>query len=165
MLGPPRLTKLLFEAHLLRLALKTIKAVSMSSPESVARQLGELIRNNPNVANDIVAIGIPILLGSREIVRGPQIIVPADAQDEPVTSEQLEKWVHDGWVDLRRSNCAKWIERCQRIHDEIGAIPRTDTSSRYLRNRRFWQEDDDLEPGKIAGWILEVEEHGNRIKA
>ena len=164
MLGPPRLTKLLFEAHLLRLALGTMEAVRASSPKSMAHRLDALVRTEPEVANDIVAVGIPILLDSGEILRGPQIIVPANAHDEPVTPELLETWVHDGWVDLRQSNCAKWIQRCQRIHDETESIPETDTSSRYLRNRRFWQEQDEIQPGKIAGWILAAEEHGERIK-
>ena len=44
------------------------------------------------------------------------------------------------------------------------AIPEDDTSSRYLRNRRFWDEAKAIQPGKIVGWILSVEEEGDRIK-
>jgi len=164
MLGPPRLSKLLFEAHLLRLALQTMEAVRTSSPENMASSLDALVRTKPEVANDIAAVGIPILLDSSEIIRGPKVIVPGNAQSELVTPEKLETWVHDGWVDLRQSNCSKWIERFQQIHDETESIPETDTSSRYLRNRRFWHDQDEIQPGKIAGWILEVEEHGTRIK-
>ena len=39
-----------------------------------------------------------------------------------------------------------------------------DTSSRHLRNRRFWDEARRIQPGKILGWILSVEEHGARFK-
>ena len=35
---------------------------------------------------------------------------------------------------------------------------------RYLRNRRFWNEDQDIRPGKIVGWLLEAEDGGWRIK-
>ena len=86
---------------------------------------------------------MPILLESGEILRGPRVLVPAGAEGEPVTPEKLEAWVRDGWVDLRLANCASWIERFRRIHEEVEAIPEHDTSSRYLRNRRFWNEDGD----------------------
>jgi hypothetical protein len=164
MLGPPRLSKLLFEAHLLRLALATMDAVRSSSPKSIADRLDALVRTNPAIANDVIAVGIPILLDSGEVLRGPHILVPADVHDEPVTAERLETWVHDGWVDLRQSNCAKWIERCQRIHHENERTPETDTSSRYLRGRGLWQEPNEIQPGEIAAWILERENHGERMK-
>jgi hypothetical protein len=72
--------------------------------------------------------------------------------------------VHDGWVDLRRENCKRWIDRFQAIHEETAAIPEDDTSSRHLRNRRFWDEEKRIQPGKIVGWILSFEEHGARFK-
>jgi hypothetical protein len=165
LLGPPRVSKLLFEAHLLRLTMKTMEAVRTSSAAAIAQRLDDCVRIETEMANDIVAIGIPILLGSGEILRGPRIIVPGNAQNEPVTPEKLETWVHDGWVDLRKANCGKWIERFQRIHDVTKRFAETDTSSRYLRSRRFWHEQDEIQPGEIVGWILGTEEHGTRIKS
>ncbi|MCL4839616.1 MAG: short-chain dehydrogenase, partial [Thermoanaerobaculia bacterium] len=81
-----------------------------------------------------------------------------------VTPERLEAWVHDGWVDLREANCARWIERFAAIHQEIEAIPAAESSSRHLRTRRFWDDGRAIQPGKIAGWILSTEERGGRIK-
>jgi hypothetical protein len=164
MLGPPRNSKLLFEAHLLRLAYKTMRAVRESTPEGVRDALDRLVREDTEAANRVVAVGIPILLESGEILRAPKVIVPADACNQKVTPEKLEAWVQDGWVDLRLANCARWIERFKRIQEEIDAIPEGDTSSRHLRNRRFWQEDRGIQPGKIVGWILSVEEKGSRMK-
>jgi hypothetical protein len=164
MLGPPRNSKLLFEAHLLRLAYGTMNAVRASTPEEVTLALDRLVREQPEVANRVVAVGIPILLDSGEILRGPKVIVPAEASSTPVTPQLLEAWVQDGWVDLRRSNCARWIERFQRIHNEVESISEADTSSRHLRNRRFWHESRGIQPGKIVGWILGTEDKGGRIK-
>ncbi|TNF72200.1 MAG: short-chain dehydrogenase [Acidobacteria bacterium] len=164
MLGPPRNTKLLFEAHLLREALTTMTAVRESTPEELAKNLDTLVRERPRIANEVVSVGIPILLESGEILRGPEVIVPANADNQTLTPDVLENWVHDGWVDLRVANCARWIERFQRIHEETAAIPPDDTSSRYLRNLRFWDEEKRIQPGKIVGWILSVEEHGARTK-
>src|SRR5262249_33832008 len=62
MLGPPRNSKLLFEAHLLRLAFKTMSAVRGATPEAVRDGLDRLVREeDPEAANRVVAVGIPIL--------------------------------------------------------------------------------------------------------
>jgi hypothetical protein len=164
MLGPPRNSKLLFEAHLLREAFGTMTAVRDSTPDEVATKLDEMVRSRPRLASEIISVGIPVLLDSGELLRGQQVIVPADAEDVSVTPRHLESWAHNGWVDLRRSNCARWIERFRTIHEEIQAIPPRETSSRYLRNYRFWAEDKGIQPGKITGWVLSVEEQGDRLK-
>ncbi len=44
------------------------------------------------------------------------------------------------------------------------ALPQDDSSSRFLRNRRFWHKVDVIQPGKVVGWILETEEGSSRIK-
>ncbi|HEV8581726.1 MAG TPA: short-chain dehydrogenase [Thermoanaerobaculia bacterium] len=164
MLGPPRVSKLLFEAHLLRQAYPNMKAVWDSSPEQVRDALDRLVRDNPEEANRVVSVGVPILLDSGEILRGVKVLVPDKAKDEVVTPEKLEEWVRDGWVDLRLANCARWIERFKKIHAEVEAIPAGDSSSRYLRNRRFWHKIDEIQPGKVVGWILGTEEGGYRSK-
>jgi hypothetical protein len=164
MLGPPRNSKLLFEAHLLRLAFPNMAAVWTSTPEQVRDALDRLVRQDPEVANRVVSVDIPILLDSGEVLRGVHVIVPPDAANETVTPEKLESWVRDGWVDLRLANCARWVERFQKIREEIAALPTDDTSSRFLRNRRFWHKIDVIQPGKVVGWILGTEEGGARIK-
>ena len=164
MLGPPRNSKLLFEAHLLRLAFRNMEAVRQSTPEAVRDALDRLVREEPEVANCVVSVGVPILLDSGEVIRGVKVIVPPDADGACVTPESLESWVRDGWVDLRLANCAKWIERFQKIQEEVSALPEGDSSSRFLRNRRFWHKVDVIQPGKVVGWILGTEEGGSRIK-
>ena len=164
MLGPPRNTKLLFEAHLLREAFDTMSVVRDATPREVAAGLDTLVRGTPGIAAEVLAVGIPILLASGEVLRGPEVIVPANADNTPVSPERLENWVHAGWVDLRESNCKVWIDRFRAIHKEIESVPIHDTSSRFLRNRRFWSENHQIQPGKIVGWILSVEEKGERLK-
>ena len=164
MLGPPRNSKLLFEAHLLRLAFGTMTRVRDASGEEVRDAVDRLVRERPEVANEMAAIGVPVLLDDGQVIRGPRVIVPPEADELEITPERLEAWVHDGWVDLRLANCARWVERFRRIHRETESIPESDTSSQYLRNRRFWHEEKGIQPGKIVGWILSEEEHGWRIK-
>lgn len=164
MLGPPRISKLLFEAHLLRESFGTMEAVREAPPEEVRDRLHRLVREEPEVANEVAAVGIPLLLDSGEIVRGPEVIVPKEAVDEPATPAAVDAWAHDGWVDLRLANCKKWVERFRAIEAETASIPEDDTSSRYMRSRRFWHEDRKIQPGKVVGWILSIEEQGARMK-
>jgi NAD(P)-dependent dehydrogenase (short-subunit alcohol dehydrogenase family) len=164
MLGPPRVSKLLFEAHLLRQAFGTMEAVNEATPEVVRDRLNALVREQPEVANEVAAVGIPLLLDSGELVRGQEVIVPKAAVDAPVTPAAVDAWAHDGWVDLRLANCTKWVERFRAIDEEMASIPEEDTSSRFMRNRRFWHEDRRIQPGKVVGWILSVEEEGARMK-
>jgi len=139
-------------------------AVRGAAPEDVERRLVALVRERPEVANEVVAVGIPILLPGLEVIRGTRVIVPADADRVPVASETLERWVEDGWVDLRRDNCARWIARFQRMHEQVEALPRGDTSSAHLRTMRFWDQEKRIQPGKVVGWVLSEEEHGTRVK-
>ncbi|MCB1047688.1 MAG: short-chain dehydrogenase [Calditrichaeota bacterium] len=164
MLGPPRLSKLLFESHLLRLAYGKMSAVRKADAADLTHILNTLVLENPEVANRIVSTGIPILLDDMRLIRGQKVILPSEAEQVSITDERLETWVNDGWVDLRAANCARWIQRFRCIHEELQAIPREDTSSRHLRQHRFWHEENLILPGKIAGWVFAVEDHGSRMK-
>jgi len=164
MLGPPRISKLLHEAHLLREAFATLRAVAAAGPEQVRDRLDEMVRARPEVTAEAAAVGIPVLLDSGELIRGPRVIVPHEADRVEVTPEQLERWVRDGWADLRLANCVQWVERARRILAEMEAIPPCETSSRNVRTRRYWLDGGAIQPGKTVGWILSVEERGERIK-
>ncbi len=164
MLGPPHISKLLFEAHLLREAFDTMEAVRDATPEEVRDRLDELVRRRPEVASDVAAVGIPILLDSGELIRGPELIVPKDGRALEVTPERIETWARDGWVDLRLANCRRWVERFRAIDRQVSEIPGGDSSSRHLRTARFWLDDRRIQPGKVTGWVLSVEEKGARMK-
>ena len=139
-------------------------AVRESTPEQVCERLNRLVREEPEEANRIVSVGMPILLESGEVLRGPKVIVPPDACNEEVTPEKLERWVRDGWVDLRLANCAKWVERFRRIHEEVAGAPR----GRHLQPqppRPPLLERGAGDPaGEDGGWILSTEEGGWRWK-
>lgn len=164
MLGPPRISKLLYEAHLLRQAMGSLVAVAEATPEEIRDRLDAEVRRRPELSADPAAIGLPVLFDDGEVVRGPEVLVPANAVDAPVDAESVDDWARNGWVDLRLANCAVWRERFRRIRAEYEAIPRDETSSRHVRNRRFWDDGKRIQPGKVVGWILTVEDGGNRLK-
>ncbi len=168
MLGPPRLSKLLYEAHLLRLGFGGMRTVVHTSTDTISKRLFEIVRTNQRLRAEIISIGIPILLpDGKTLLRGNEIkIPPYRGEDEfEITPENINLWAHDGWVDLRATNMEMWRSRFRKIMEEVEAIPPSDTSSRFVRNKEFWNDFQEIESGKIVGWIFTVEEEGRRMKA
>jgi hypothetical protein len=166
-LGPPRLSKLLFEADLLRRTFGTMERVRAASPAGLSRQAAEEVARDPAYRSEVLSIGIPILLPDARLLRGPECKIPPVAlptEALEVTRERIESWAHAGWVDLREANMAVWRERFVRIASEIEAIPGAETSSRFLRDRQFWSAEGLIQPGKVVGWIFATEDKGARMK-
>jgi hypothetical protein len=166
-LGPPRLSKLLFEADLLRRCYRTMEAVRAAKPADMSRRLAEEVTGDPACAREIVSIGIPVLLPDGRLLRGPECKVPAalpGEEEQEIAPDRVEVWAWAGWVDLRESNLAVWRDRFQRICDDMQKIPATDTSSRFLRDAQFWGPEGLIQPGKVVGWIFGIEEQGARMK-
>jgi NAD(P)-dependent dehydrogenase (short-subunit alcohol dehydrogenase family) len=163
-LGPPRLSKLLHEADLLRRGYGTMAAVRSAAPAEISRRLLAVVTDEPARRQEILSIGIPILLPDGRLLRGPECKIPAPGEADAVTPERVEAWAWAGWVDLREANLAGWKDRFDRIQQETDAIPAGDTSSRFLRDRQFWGAAGVIQPGKVVGWIFATEEKGARMK-
>ncbi|APF19279.1 hypothetical protein [Caldithrix abyssi] len=167
LLGPPKLSKLLYEAYLLKRCKFTMDEVLKHSPEFLSSCAEEIIKTDEKLRAEILSIGIPILMSDgKRLLRGPEMKIPAyrGSNELEVTPENIEKWSAEGWIDLRPANFKLWQERIKKIKEEIEAIPIDDTSSQYDRDREYWSETDEIEPGKIVGWLFLQEEQGVRMK-
>ena len=167
MLGPPRLSKLLFEAHLLRRSFVTMSAVLETRPQRLSETLVSDLIANSDLRSEIISIGIPILFPDGRLLRGPEVKVPGAVTENDtyrVTPERLESWIEAGWVDLRTRNMRRWLKRFKSIESEVAAVPPSDSSSRFLRDRTFWQAAGEIQPGKVVGWVFAEEEAGARMK-
>ena len=166
-LGPPRLSKLLFEADLLRRTFGTMGRIRDATPGEMSQRALEELASDDAYRSEIVSIGIPVLLPEGRLLSGPECKIPAAAapgQAFTVTAQAVDGWAHAGWVDLREENMARWKDRFARIEAEIDAIPEGDSSSRFLRDRQFWSAEGQIQPGKVVGWIFATEERGARMK-
>lgn len=167
LLGPPKLSKLLYEAYLLKRCKFTMDEVLKHSPEFLSNCAQEIIRTDAKLRAEILSIGIPILMAEgKKLLRGPEMKIPAyrGSNELEITRENIEKWAAEGWIDLRPENFKLWQERIKKIKEEIESIPEDDTSSQYDRDREYWSETDEVEPGKIVGWLFLQEEQGLRMK-
>ncbi|MGA9362964.1 MAG: short-chain dehydrogenase [Bacteroidota bacterium] len=167
-LGPPRLSKLLYEAHLLRLACGEMKIVINTKSQVLSDKLTRILEQDRQLRAQIISIGVPILLpDAKTLLRGEEIKIPPyqGVNELKITPALIEHWAHDGWVDLRKENMDLWRSRFRRIVLDTERIPKDETSSRHLRTATYWKNFRDIEPGKIVGWIFTEEEKGKRMKA
>lgn len=168
MLGPPRLSKLLYEAYLLKLCCKDMLRVLRTDAGELSKAVSERVRTDAPLRSHIVSIGIPILLADgKSLLRGPEMKIPPFHGESQVriTPGKIDLWAHDGWVDLRTSNMRRWKARFANIHRMADEIAAGDTSSQHMYTPAFWNNYLDIEPGKVAGWIFSYEEKGMRKKA
>lgn len=168
MLGPPRLSKLLWEAQLLKILYGSMLNVIKQKPSDISKKVEEYIKSNRLVRSQIISIGIPILMSDgKRLLRGPDIKIPPYKGENEISlyPQLIDLWAHDGWVDLREKNFELWIKRFKTIIDETEKIPKDDTSSRYDRDRDFWNNYEEIDIGKVVGWLFINEEYGERMKA
>ena len=161
-LGPPELSKLLFEAHLLKVCFGAVDAVLEADPRAIADAAWALLENNHELRTTITSIGLPILLpDGGSLLRGPRINIPESIYHEvPIEEGDLDRWAQKGWVDLRPANFAVWKQRFVSVRRTRHVLHTRGTSS----ITRDVYIPDTIEIGAIVAWIFNNEEKGYRIK-
>ena len=162
-LGPPELSKLLWEAELLALTAGTLPAVLAATPDSLSTAAAGLLDTRPGLRDTITSLGVPILRADGSgIWRGPFLRIPEVAGESEVAvgPEDRDRWAAKGWVERRPANFARWQERLAARAagrpgaaqpGSAGASPETTIS-------------DHIEIGAVVAWVLAAELGGFRIK-
>jgi hypothetical protein len=167
LLGPPRLTKLLHEANLIRHAYSTMRAASLAKPSEIADACRSVLSRNEKLRSAILSVGVPVLLpDGKSYLRGPNLLIPHHAvqTDFEVTADTLDGWCEKGWVDLRPENMQLWLTWFDAILRQKDERPADDTSSRFDFDETYFDPDDEINPGKMAGWIFINIDKGKRVK-
>ena len=161
-LGPPELSKLLYEAHLLRLRYGTLQAVLEADPVEISQTLTDFLAEIENLRTTITSIGLPILLpDGRTLWRGPRINIPEHIYHEiEINDGDIDAWAKKGWVDLRPSNFREWQDRFQRMRRAQHALNTRGTSSVTLKTYLH----ETIEIGAVVAWIFNNDHQGYRIK-
>ena len=154
MLGPPRLTKLLYEAHVWSRLCATVRELAESAPAALSKAAVDLLATDEGLRSTIVSVGLPVILPGRKVYRGEEVIVP------PVNGD-VERAVARGWVDLRPESCTAWVARAVRMLEQASAQPPRGGSDAEWDPIR---PDDPIRPSRFATWIFRFEDEGERIK-
>jgi hypothetical protein len=158
MLGPPRLSKLLFEAHILETIFGTLDAAAELDPDQTACAAESLLREDDKTRINILSIGLPILSADgKTVMRGPEV----KSRPEPGASVD-DRIISRGWVDLRPSNWAMWQDRISRYLNELKSQPGPDEGS--IADADLASRSGRIRPGAAAAWIFKFEDGGIRVK-
>jgi hypothetical protein len=155
MLGPPRLTKLLYEGHILSQLRETIQELADSDGVDLSRAAIQLVERDDGLRSMMVSVGIPVILPEERVYRAEKVAVPY------TSGSDLERIVFRGWVDLRPDNCETWVQRAVRIVEQERS--RREGSG----SNHDWgaiSSNDAISPSRLAAWIFRVEDDGERIK-
>ena len=164
-LGPPELSKLLFEAALFRHVYTTVQAVLQDTASDVDvadRLLGALEASG--VSRSAPSIGIPILQpDGSTLLRGPRINVPellGHKTTVDVTDEDRDTWANRGWIDLRPANVKRWRLRIREMVQARTDLREAGSAAATIHS--FMS--DRFELGEMVAWIFNNEMEGYRLK-
>ncbi len=172
-LGPPELSKLLYEAYLLRAAFPDTSFFSdpdsadesgnRIGPEALSTRVAAVARDSA-VVQTAVSVGIPVLMpDGHELLRGPHINIPelkGHAQSAAISGGNIDQWARKGWIDLRAPNMALWIDRFRRMRQTRQHVYAQGSAA--VDRRTYLGEA--LEIGEVVAWIFNNEMGGYRLK-
>ncbi len=163
-LGPPELSKLLWEAELLKIEYGTLQEVLDHTPDEISATLYRHLQENSRLLHTITSIGVPVLSpDGTQLFRGPFLNIPEvkGATEVNLSDGDVDKWTAKGWVDMRPSNFTHWQDRFRRM-ERMRQRVRGRGSAAITREAYLF---DDIRIGTIVGWVFNNEEEGYRIKA
>ncbi len=158
MLGPPRLTKLLYESYLWARLHPSVEQLAKADPVTLAAEAEALLTRDGGLRAEILSVGIPIVTrDGKGLMRGPRVVVPPTPGDPLGAAPR-------GWVDLRPDNCRLWVDRAKRILVAAAARAEGPLGSGSDEEWFAIQPDEPIVPWRMATWVFRVEDQGERIK-
>jgi len=158
MLGPPRLTKLLYEAYLCGRLRPSVRALADSRPAELAAAAERLLADDAALRQHIISVGLPVVLpDGKHVYRGSTVVVPPDSGDPLQVAPR-------GWVDLRPDHFGIWVERARQMVRQGDARAAGPQGSGSDMDWNAIDPDEPIEPSRFATWVFTVEDKGTRIK-
>jgi len=159
MLGPPRLTKLLYEAYLCGQLCPNVRALAGSKPRALADAAWRLLEADAALRQQIISVGLPVVApDGKAVYRGSIVVVTPEPGRDPLSVAPR------GWVDLRPEQFGVWITRAgAMVRDAEGRASGPQSSGSDVDWNAI-DPNDTIEPSRFATWVFTVEDKGTRIK-
>ncbi len=164
-LGPPQLSKFLYETYLLQQHFNSIEELGDDSfsAKEMSEKLERFVQDSP-IQKIITSLGLPILLpDGKTILRGPTIAIPESKVHATVNignEKDIDKWAKQGWIDLRVENMEVWKKRAKTIltaQQNSHAQGSSGYTPEIYKHKR-------IHTGEMVGWIFINEFDGLRVK-
>ena len=162
-LGPPALSKLLFEAALLKHVYATMEAIESVTPKAMAQALEKALMEQ-RFDNLAPSIGVPVLMpDGKSLLRGPRINVPEILGHQTtveVGEGDVDAWAAKGWVDLRPQNMEVWKRRVRRMSQARRDLQMEGSAAASIESYMSHR----FQIGEVVAWIFNNEMGGYRLK-
>lgn len=179
--GPPQLSKLLFEGNILKSMYGTYGKLLDANAEETAHAFVTMAeelecaqqqsREAPTEGESISpiqssmyvapSVGVPILLEGNILLRGANISVPDVTGHNSILpcpkGHELDDVASLGWIDLRQQSIELWKQRARRLLES-----RRSTQLGESSKARNIEQEDDIVAFDLAAWVLERELEGHR---
>jgi hypothetical protein len=143
-LGPPRLSKLLFEAYILSQTFRTYDKLANSEPSEISERMWSYISENEKILNYITSVGLGVLSPDLELYYTENLKVPK-LPVERFKERDIRLWAKEGWVDTTYENAKLWRNRAIMILENIEGKRR-----RILKDKASSVEDrEGLDPSSL----------------
>jgi hypothetical protein len=156
LLGPPRLTKMLYEAQILSELAPSVRSLADGNGGDLARRAAELVSRDGDLRSLMVSIGLPVIVAGDLVYRGPTVLM------RPVEGD-VAGAIGRGWVDVRAANCEVWMTRARRMLEQAAER----AGSAGTGSDEDWDAiapEEPISPARFAAWVFQHEDHGERIK-
>jgi hypothetical protein len=160
-LGPPELSKLLWEAELIALTRRTIPDALLATPEELSAEATALLDTHQGLNDTICSLGTPVLEpDGLHLRRGPRIRIPEVPGETEVELDpgDRDRWAAKGWVDLRPENFAVWQRRLRAIIEARSEKGASGSSAVAAGTSEL----DEIRAGALVAWVLANEMGGFR---
>ena len=169
-LGPPRLSKLLFEAYILSQTFRTYDKLANSEPSEISERMWSYISDNEKILNYITSVGLGVLSPDLELYYTENLKVPK-LPVENFKERDIRLWAKEGWVDTTYENAKLWRNRAIMILENIEGKRR-----RILKDKASSVEDREgldpstlkadlrIIPGYCASFVFINEDKGKRSR-
>jgi hypothetical protein len=169
-LGPPRLSKLLFEAYILSQTFRTYDKLANSEPSEISERMWSYISENEKILNYITSVGLGVLSPDLELYYTENLKVPK-LPVENFKERDIRLWAKEGWVDTTYENAKLWRNRAIMILENI-----EDKRRRILKDKASSVDDREgldpstlkadlrIIPGYCASFVFINEDKGKRSR-
>ncbi len=154
----PRVSKLIFEAGILKASFKYVEDVLEEKPSRISKKIASFLLSKENpIRREALSVGIPILLPDGQSL----IFANRERKDKAwemkpweITEKNIETFAEREWIDTREKNVKRWQKR---MRDFLLFSKRGSYPSLSMEDGKTI-----IDPGELAAFVLIHEFGGGR---
>ena len=155
------MAKQLYELFLIKSVCPTFTEITNSESETIYNKIIEYLNYNSDIIQEVLSLGIPILLENNEAYVGEYSLYPNKEERTKITNESIENWAKTGWIDLRIKNINIWKKDILEIQKDAEELKKKDECFTLSRNPFVIEDDFDI--GELMGYYYNLKGRGRRL--